>query len=128
MADEKTVKLKNSVFEEWLLVTINKLASQDIDVLIAWKLKVIFNDLKDLWQTYIDIKTSLLQKYWELVEWQQNNYKILDMENYHKEITKLLDQEIEMKSPKISINISDLKWVKLNAKDVDILSDIIDFQ
>jgi len=128
MADEKTVKLKNSVFEEWLLVAINKLASQDIDVLIAWKLKVIFNDLKDLWQTYIDIKTSLLQKYWELVEWQQNNYKILDMENYHKEITKLLDQEIEMKSPKISINISDLKWVKLNAKDVDILSDIIDFQ
>lgn len=97
----KILNIINS--QEWL----NKLIKMPLDIKVAFKLKTFIIDIDNKMKAFNDIKNEYIKKYWEEKDWntvvKEENIKI-----FNDEISKLLDEEIEINIPEIKLE--DIKW------------------
>lgn len=86
---------------------LSQLANLSLPAIKAFELKKFINLIDEEIKIFFEIKDNFIKSLWEEIEWW---YKVKDenIDKFTKEIDLLLDKDIDITIPSISIN--DIKW------------------
>jgi hypothetical protein len=89
--------------QEW----INKLIKLEMPIKKAYELRKFIIEVDNKLKAYNTTREDLIKKYWEEIDWQVK-VKDENMQKFFNDINEIIEEEIEINIPEISID--DIDW------------------